>query len=147
MYAPKQVVIDSLFNGMLLTGRETTADLRLIVINVAKPIRLILSNNDLVHVFRAFLGIIWPGLYVSDKLTRRHSTIRQEAAILKRDGLIGGHTVRDGLICVTLICEPRKRPINSIFELERLVRGEMDIATELDTLHTLQSVPITVGNK
>lgn len=178
---------DIIIKGLPLTGRETTGDLRLTIISIAKAIGLILASNDLVHVFRvgdrsknsrdpllivrfgsigmraAFfrhymavpdglnattLGYTTRArIYVSDNLTRRNSTIRQRAAVLKRDGLIGGHTVRDGLVCVTLIGETRKRVMNSIGELDRLVSGEMDIDAELDTLQTLQSVPTTHGNQ
>lgn len=151
---------DVTIKGLPLSGRESAADLRSIVINVAKAVGLFLSGNDVVHVFRigirstsgrdsliiarfGSLGIraaffrqymaVPDGLdatalgyktrsriYVSDNLTKKNSTIRARAVVLKRTGVISGHTVRDGLVFVTLLGENRKREIHSIAELEGL---------------------------
>lgn len=62
-------------------------------------------------------------IYVSDNLTPRNTAIRSRAVVCKRDGLISGHTVRDGIVYVTLSGEKRKRAVHSIVELDELVRN------------------------
>lgn len=62
-------------------------------------------------------------IYISDNLTRQNAYIRTRAVQLKHDGKLAFHTVRDGIVHITLNNEDRrnKHPVRSAEELEYLV--------------------------
>lgn len=67
-------------------------------------------------------------IYVSDNLTKNNLLVRTRAVQLKNDGLIAFHTVRDGIVNVTLVNEDRrnKHPVRSVEELDALVEKDQE---------------------
>lgn len=72
-------------------------------------------------------------IYVSDNLTPRNTAIRSHAVILKKNNRIAGHTVRDGLVCVTLMGENKKRIVKSIQELNGLINTSANSIEAMQT--------------